>query len=514
MFINKKSAIPPGSWGCVMPEAGSPRKVEVMHTLSRRRFMQTTGLMGLMAAAAACGGTSGAGSGGSAGRLTWWDAQESGQEAKEALFKKFAESPGGVPVEYTHVSAAKFPQALQLAKQSKQLPDIHVNVGIGAQVEQLIKDGWVAPIELGEAALKRLDDQLYEGIHTFEGKVYSWPIYHYRSYMAVTWFDTQLVAKAGLDPNAPPTTYDEFRAACAATQKASGGDSHGLAWCIGMPIRLGFAVDKMAQAGGFQGADGCLFKTGEYAYHDDAFVNAIEFMLSLQKDGLIAPGSRSWSDDVARGRWAAGAATYFISGPFTAGSTLETVPQWKDKLGVGPVLVPEAGKKVATYSGPREGTYWLSPTCKHPKEAGRLLGDYFVTDSYAVDLANAMLQPPSDMEAVARSNAHPAYKKLVGWFAEQAYLCPAPVVRNPKGMTAYQAETKEVTPGLGDIVQGAFTGDIPDYRKALKELSDKMTAERDRAIAAAKAKGAEISVDDWVFSNWKPETDYTREMYG
>ncbi|TDD23122.1 ABC transporter substrate-binding protein [Nonomuraea diastatica] len=190
-----------------------------MDTLSRRRFIQATGLMGVMAAAA-CGG-GGTGSGGSAGKLTWWDAQESGKEAKEALLKKFAESPGGIPVEYTHVSAAKFPQAIQLAKQSKQLPDIHVNVGITAEVEQLIKDGWVAPLELGDAAVERLKGDLYEGMHTFDGKVYSWPIYHIRQYMTVNWFDTTMVAKAGLDPNTPPATYDEFRAACAATQKAS-----------------------------------------------------------------------------------------------------------------------------------------------------------------------------------------------------------------------------------------------------------------------------------------------------
>ncbi|MBF8186133.1 extracellular solute-binding protein [Nonomuraea sp. K274] len=476
--------------------------------------MRSTGLMGLMAAVAACGGSTSAGSGGSAGRLTWWDAQESGKEAKEALLKKFAESPGGIPVEYTHVSAAKFPQAIQLAKQSNQLPDIHVNVGITAQVEQLIKDGWVAPLELGDTAMKRLEGKLYEGIHTFEGKVYTWPIYHFRQYMTVNWFDTTMVAKAGLDPNAPPATYDEFRAACAATQKASGGESHGFAWCVGMPIRLGFEIDKMAQAGGFEGADGIQFRTGEYAYHSDPYVNAIEFMLSLHKDGLMAPGSLSWSDDVARGRWVAGAATYFFSGPWTAGSTLETVPQWKDKLGVGPILVPEAGRKVATYAGPNAGTYWLSPTCKHPKEAGRLLGDYFATEQYSVDLANAMLQPPADLEAVEKSNAHPMYKKLIGWYAEQAYLCPAPVLRNPKGISAYQAEVKEITPGLGDIIQGAFTGDIPDYRKALKELSDKNTAERDRAIAAAKAKGAEVSVDDWAFPKWAPEKDFTLEMYG
>ncbi|MBF8185262.1 carbohydrate ABC transporter substrate-binding protein [Nonomuraea sp. K274] len=349
-----------------------------MRKLSRRRFVQTSGIVATAASRGACGGGTGAPAT-SRTSLTWWDPEKSLEQAKEKHFARFAKSSGGLPVEYTNVSAAKFPQVMQLAKQSDQLPDIHANVGLEAPVRQLIKDGWVAPLELSDATMARLKDSLYEGIHMVDGKVYSWPIYDYHQYMTANWFNTEMVAKAGLDPDAPPATYDAFRAAASAVQKSSGGEAHGFVWCIGMPLRLGFEVDKLAQAGGFEGGAGLLYRTGEYAYHAAPYVNAIEFLVSLRRDGLIAPGSNSWADDVARARWAVGAAGYYFSGPWTAGETLLLMPRWSRLLGVG---------------------------------------------------------------------------------------------------------------------------------------SDRSEAERDRAIAAARNKGAEVDHDDWAFPNWKPHADYTRAMYG
>jgi multiple sugar transport system substrate-binding protein len=71
----------------------------------------------------------------------------------------------------------------------------------------------------------------------------------------------------------------------------------------------------------------------------------------------------------------------------------------------------------------------------------------------------------------------------------------------------------DIRPNLGEIVQGVFSGDTADIATALQDYSDELTAERDRAIAAAQDEGFEVSVDDWVFSNWELGTDYTSEQY-
>ena len=48
---------------------------------------------------------------------------------------------------------------------------------------------------------------------------------------------------------------------------------------------------------------------------------------------------------------------------------------------------------------------------------------------------------------------------------------------------------RPVTPGLGEIIQGAFSGAFDDPKPVLQQFADQMSAERERAIAAAKADG-------------------------
>jgi multiple sugar transport system substrate-binding protein len=69
---------------------------------------------------------------------------------------------------------------------------------------------------------------------------------------------------------------------------------------------------------------------------------------------------------------------------------------------------------------------------------------------------------------------------------------------------------KAVDPGLGPIIQGAFSGQITDVRGALKQLSDGKTAARDAAISEV---GGDVSVDDWKFADWTAGEDYGPDKY-
>ncbi|MGW4797887.1 hypothetical protein ACWEPC_36250, partial [Nonomuraea sp. NPDC004297] len=229
-------------------------------------------------------------------------------------------------------------------------------------------------------------------------------------------------------------------------------------------------------------------------------------------DKVLVPGANSWADDVARARWTAGVAAYYFDGPWCPGVALQSSPEFGEKLGVGPMLVPDAGTAVATYHGPQVGDYWLSPSSRQAEAANKLLGDHFTTQEFSRKVADTMSQPPRDISVVEQSAAHPAYKKLVGWFEESVFLSPIPVAGN-KDVQHVQAEEKPVTPTLGDIVQGALTGDVTDVRAALTKLSSDSARQRDLAIKAATSKGAQVSLDDYAFPNWKPRTDYTPSMY-
>lgn len=487
-----------------------------MSGVSRRALLGSSGAVVAAAVLGACSDSSSQSAGGkgagSGKKIKWWDHFGPLQPLQKKTFKKFEKSSHGKDVEFTWRNASKMGQALQLAKRSNQLPDVSSLAGLELPVPRLIKSGWLQPIDLDDDAMHRLKGDLYDGLHIFDKKLYSFPLFSFRQYTAAVWFNKSLAEKAGLDVKNPPANYDDFRDAARKVQKNTSGDVYGVVWNAGMPERMESQVNAMAQAAGFEGEGGVLYKTGKFAYDDAAYVKAIEFLQSLQKDKLLRPGSTNWSDKIARSHWVKGEACYYLDGPWCPGVALSDSKDFAEKLGVGSILVPERDMDVACYNGFSGGSFWLHKSSSNADAVNRLFSDFIVTKEYNKGLAEAMDQPPRDLSAVKESSAHDAYKHLLNLFSKQVYLAPNAIVQNVD-VTKVEAESDQVKPTLGDIVQGALTGDVKDVKKSLKQLSDKSSKEREKALKAAKKKDAEVSLDDYAFPNWKPESDYTKKKY-
>jgi multiple sugar transport system substrate-binding protein len=119
--------------------------------------------------------------------------------------------------------------------------------------------------------------------------------------------------------------------------------------------------------------------------------------------------------------------------------------------------------------------------------------------AFQAGLADAMDQPPLDLDAVAGSKAHATYKQVVEMFKKQVFLGPSPEARNPKVAQVIGAMSP-VEPGLGAIIQGAFSGQVTDLKGALARLSDGTNAAREAAIAKE-------------FENWSRGKDFTAADY-
>lgn len=479
--------------------------------IDRRTFLAGAGAAAV-AGLTGCG-SSGSGSGPGGQKIVWWDHTPNIVPANTKAFERFAKEPGGLPVERTHYQTSKLGQALKLAKQSNQLPDVFSTAGLDLPLPALVKDGWFQPIPLSTEALARLPKgALVEGVHTIDGKVYSLPITATKQYWAANFFNRELVEKCGLDPANPPKTYDEFRAACRTVKEKGGGRATGWIFGLGQPGRVAEQVNFLAQAAGFQGWNGQLFRTGEFAFHSEPYLTAVEFLLSLQKDELMFAGSQTLDDQVARVRWATGVAAYFFDGPWCPGSTEKDAKQFLDKVDVGPMLVPQAGTPVASYRPPQPGFYYLSAKSGKAEAVGRLLGQQ-TTKEYYADICAGMGPPPLDPSVVAGSEAHPAWKKVVGFYDVDSFVAPSAVTHNPEVQKVVREE-KDIKPGLGEIVGGMFSGDVKDVAGALKKLTDDTARAREQALAKARKAGAKVDESAWAFPNWRPRSDYTKEMYG
>ena len=214
-----------------------------MTTVSRRTFLAT-------AATAATTFRSGA-KAQPVPAVRWWDHFGALQKFHPKFAKDFS-ARTGIPVEFTYYELSRLGQALTLAKQSNQLPDVHTTAGLEFPTAALVAEGWFLPIDLPQPARDRLGRTVVEGIHSFNGKAYSFPLFTAKQYSAALWFNNTMAAAAGFDPASPPRSYDAIRAACASARKARPG-AFGYTLALSNAQRMAEHINDLAQAAGVQG---------------------------------------------------------------------------------------------------------------------------------------------------------------------------------------------------------------------------------------------------------------------
>ena len=183
--------------------------------------------------------------------LRWWDQFQPLKALQEKTFRGFESSHRGVRVEYTVYNPNEMGQALQLAYKSGKIADVHSIAGLSTPPARLVKDGWFAPVDLPENARSTLPaDALLDGLHVFDDKLYSFPIFSFRQYTTLNWFNKELVESAGGDPENGPATWDEFRTLARAMTK---GGVYG--WIQGLQFaeRMQAHLTDLAKAAGAPG---------------------------------------------------------------------------------------------------------------------------------------------------------------------------------------------------------------------------------------------------------------------
>jgi multiple sugar transport system substrate-binding protein len=477
-----------------------------MSQFNRRQLLAGAGATGALAALSACGpgpGIEPESSAPATGPLTWWDQFLPLEELQKLTFATFAEQ-GGVEVDYTVYNPNEQGKALQLAFQSKQMPDVFTLAGVNTAPSALYEAGWFAPLANSEAITGKLPEgTIVEGLNSFDGKVYSWPQTSFRQYDTLPWANKELLDKAGVQATSDPIGWDEFRSTVKQAQEGSG--KSGLVLPIAFAPRMETFVNDLAQTAGFPGVQGIEYATGSYRYDHDAYVQAIEFLKSFQTDKLLLPASSTLDARDARLRWMAGEAVFFFDGPYNLGVIKGAQEAFLDQLTLWQLPTADGEAPVLTKS-PSAGTYWTSAASAGRAEQIGQLFELFVSDDYRKGQAEAMDGAPIDLEAVQDSSTHELFKQCCRWYRDYGFLGPSPVSRN-SAVAAVVASTKPVEPDLGAIVQGVMSGDVTDIRGTLKDYSEALTTNRDAAIESKG--GGKVSVDDWKFPDWRAGVDYT-----
>ena len=434
--------------------------------------------------------------------ITWWEHFPEG--LNKSVRDGYTQAHPNIEIKVTKYSPDQMNQALQLAYQSHQLPDITTAPGAaGSSIQSLVQSGWFQPLTNGAQVQAALPPTtFYDGITLFNGQVYGLPIFSPNQYATLAWYNTETLDKAGVDPATSLTTWDGFRQA--AKMVKNKGGAFGWIQGINFPDRMAQHVSELAQKAGSPGTTDPL--TGEYTYATEPWAQALEFLLAMQQDGVLFPASLTLNAINARARWAAGGGALFFDGPWNVGVINQDFNEFLGKVGVMPIPAPDASKTTYIHVGPPAGQFWISATSQHADVASDILAQ-MTTPEYFINEANRMDQPPLDLAVVAQSDAHETYKQAITYFQSGTRIGPTAIIKNP-AVAMVTAAMQPIQPDIGQIIVGAMTGDVKDYRGAMKQYNDQITAERNRAIGAVQGQGVQVSLDDWVFPDWQPDQNY------
>ncbi|WP_315097541.1 extracellular solute-binding protein [uncultured Cellulomonas sp.] len=228
------------------------------------------------------------------------------------------------------------------------LPDVFEVPATDTKV--LIQNGQIADIDEQVKQLSYAGDfnpeVLAAGLSD-DGKVYAVPA---KSIYAVALhYNRKLFTDAGLDPDKPPTTWDEVRTAAKAITDATG-----------VP---GYAMMALDNAGGWQLTAAAYSRGGrtqvldgdsyEATLTDPAVKESLEFLGDLKADGsLLANTQLGWGD--VNSGFAAGQFAMYTSGSDIYTALVQNNGVTADNLDYGLTALPNEGDDSGTLGG---GTY-------------------------------------------------------------------------------------------------------------------------------------------------------------
>lgn len=440
------------------------------------------------------------------GKVEWWDHFLPLAQLHRAIWDQ-SEKETGIPVEYTQYDPAKQTEALMLAFRTKSLPDVFSQVFSGVGIEATLKnEGWFSPMAVNKSELPRIvQDSLFEGYTLFDGKVYSFPTYSI-NHNAPLWYLTKYVSE-----NEVPRTFEEARALGRKITQESNKKTYGFVVPYAFIGRMDATIEDTMNA---LGSDGYInWTTGEYNYASEEIFKVFEFFTGIWDDGTVLPASVNLVMRAARERWAAGDGAMLIDGSWNIGVVKSNFPTLYNNgsVGVTDPLREDGSKPYKVYKNPPTGVFYISSNSDNIDEATNALLK-LMGDDYYIGLAEAQDQPPLDVSAVAKASVDPTYVEVCDMFGRTMAYKPSPVLRNVE-VAKVSAEMKEIHPTPAEILQGYVSGSIKDWKSELIKYNNAMTKERERAITKCQKEGLNVSINDWIFTNYKYGESYLTNLY-
>jgi multiple sugar transport system substrate-binding protein len=408
--------------------------------------------------------------------------QRHDRAVKEALFQQFEEQ-SGIKVE-VQIFADEYPNQLKLAFEGGNPPDIYNMTG---QPRQEIEAGWAEPLDDYLAQTPGLKESFLPGAFVpnrgiWGGKTYGLPMYAQTMRL---FYNRSHFERAGLDPNAPPTTYTELREMAKTITDALKGEGI-YAYILGDKYTWVWWMNAAIPANGF-GTYHYDWKTGRYAFTGDGIKEALRLMIGMQEDGSIFPGIHTLTDDDARQQFSLGRASMIVGGSWNPGvfnDQFESTEDWE----TAELPQPDGGLR-GRYWQTMGDRYTLSAASERKDAAWEVLKFLYSTETM-----NTMFTQGMGVMGVAAANSGESDVRGVANLAptERDLIVPP------------EPELPTMTPDYQTVMQGIWDARGEGMDEQLAEVEAAYNAAFDQVVAEGKITREDFVIPDFDPLTWQP----------
>ena len=430
------------------------------------------------------------------------DSSDSTQERRKVFHEEFMERHPEIKIEYTMLSGDQLTQTLTTAIRNGDAPDLFI-LPSGVKLSTAVSEGWFQPMTsyLSQEFIDSFETgSLNEGVTTIDGEIYALPEAA-NIVNSLVFYNRDIFEECGLDPDNPPQTWSEFLEACRIITEHGNGQYYGIIESGNVPTRNEIELRSLANIAGAQ----CNYYgvmsivDGSNPFAGDGMKQALNLYAQLAADGSIHPDSINLDAPSARAMFAQGQAGFLIQGSWC-------IPTWRAdnpdfNFDVMAMPVPDEGAKGGNPYIGAQPWMGISATCENPEAAA-----LYLTELFGTEYQSRVVSDGGFVSCIKGVNESAMTDEMMLKYYNLAMssgkLCPDPLALNPETADVY-SRVREVTPNLGQIVQGVMAGSITDTDAALESFAADTQAEWQRAMEEA---GVDISM--FEFEDWDPMVDY------
>lgn len=453
-------------------------------------------------------------------QLRWVDSGDQKAVFLNAFFAAYQQKFNNVKVTYDGTDWNTIQQELTLGLRNGTAPDAF-QLPLTITTAQAVQQGWVAALDdfvPNWANVKKgfPTGTFAPGVTDFNGKTYAYPFTSNQRIADGLLYNVDYLKKAGYD-GTKIMSWDQFRTVAKKVTKQGAGNYYGVIVGMAQAGQLTMYIEFMAQMAGangdtWPGSSGIggpfNWKKGTYNFTDPLYQEQIELMLAMKSDGSFFPGSAGLTAPQARGQFPQGVAAMILQGPWNIPAWLKSNPQTKIGFNLPPQKDPNNIWPI-NYGPGGSNTWLVSASSKAKPVVGHIFA-YLGTLKGQTEWADydGAGDPPQFKDAAQHAKLDPASQKALNLGYQYTAVRPDPALKSPD--VALVAEAfKTPQPNWNDTLVGIFTGQIKTSPKAaLQDLQSRYEAALETAVNTARSRGANVTIDDWKFTDWNPKAAY------